>query len=104
MNLHPEILKEAKFLNKPNTRDELFHVVNQIEERFSVAEERRNVEKGTRENNSRGESPGRFQRHAQAQPPRKIKFWDCGQIGHVRNRCPARDGAVGGTSRDRRAT
>ena len=34
MNLHPEILKETAFLNPPNTREELFRVVNQIEERF----------------------------------------------------------------------
>jgi len=90
MNLHPEILKEAAFLNKPNTRDELFHVINQIEERFSVAEERRSVEQGTRRNNSWGESPGRFQRHGQAQPPRRIKCWNCGQTGHVHNKCPNR--------------
>jgi len=106
MNLHPEILMEAAFLNKPNTRDELFHDVDQIEERLSVAEERRSVEKGTRENNSRGVSPGRFQRHAQAQPPRKIKCWNCGQTGHVRNKCPYKKATptIGGEYIKRRQT
>jgi len=104
MNLHPEILKEAAFLNRPNTRDEVFRVVNQIEERFCVAEERRNMERETRKNYGRGDSPDRFQRHGQAHPPRKIKCWKCGQTGHVRDRCPLRDREVEGTSRDWRAT
>ena len=47
MNLHPEILKETAFLNLPNTRDELFRVVNQIEQRFCAADERRNMERET---------------------------------------------------------
>jgi len=94
MNLHPEILKEAAFLNRPNTRDELFRVVNLIEERFCVAEERRNMERETRRNYGRGDSPDRFQRHGQDHPPRKIKCWNCGQTGHVRNKCPNRTGTA----------
>ena len=87
MNLHPEILKETAFLNKPYIRDELFRVVNQIEERFCVAEERRNMERETRRNYCHGESPDRPHFYSKDHPPRKIKCWHCGRTGHVRSSC-----------------
>ena len=69
-----------------------------------MAEERRNMERESRRNYGRGESPDRPHRHGKDHPPRKLKFWHCGRTGHVRDRCPLRDREVQGTSRDRRAT
>jgi len=73
MNLHPEILKETAFLNSPNTREELGRVVNQIEERFCVANERRRMQRVTDNNQDRGGLPDRPHRYDRAHPPRKLK-------------------------------
>ena len=73
MNLHPEILKETAFLNSPNTREELGRVVNQIEERFCVANERRRMQRVTDNNQDRGGLPDRPHRYDRGHPPRKLK-------------------------------
>ena len=49
-----------------------------------MADERRNMERETRRNYGRGESPDRPHRYG------KLKCWHCGQTGHVRNKCPNR--------------
>ena len=43
-NLHPNILKQAAFLDKPSTRRELIGVIGLIEERMSIAAERQKTE------------------------------------------------------------
>jgi len=100
MNLHPEILKETAFLNPPNTREELSRVVNQIEERFCVVEERRRIERENGSNRGRGKSPDRPHRYDRDHPPRKLKCWNCGRTGHLRDKCPLRQREGQGTSRD----
>ena len=90
MNLHPDILKETAFLNPPHTREELGRVVNQIEERFCVAEERRRTQREDDSNHGRGELPDRPHRYNGDHPPRQLKCWKCGRMGHARNKCPNR--------------
>jgi len=98
MNLHPQILKATAFLNPPHTREELCRVVTQIEERFSVADERRRIERETHSNDGRGESPDRPDGYGRDRPPRKLKCWHCGRMGHVRNKCPNKTGIKYGKS------
>jgi len=103
MNLHPEILKETAFLNPPHTREELCRVVNQIEKRFSVSDERRRMERETHSNHGRGGSSDRPDSYGRDRPPRKLKCWHCGRMGHVRDKCPLRHREGQGTPRDRAA-
>ena len=100
MNLHPDILKETVFLNPPHTREELGRVVNQIEERFCVAEERRRMQREDDSNHGRGELPDRPHRYNRDHPPRQLKCWNCGRTGHFHDQCPLREREGRSTSRD----
>jgi hypothetical protein len=91
MNLHPDILKEAAFLDKPCSREELIRVVNLIEERFSVARERQKLEQVENGSDRSEHFSGGFQRRTHTQVVRNIKCWNCGRMGHVQNRCPSKE-------------
>jgi len=90
MNFHPDILSHAAFLDQPRTRRELYRVIGQIEERFSIQEERDRLRRGNERVSSSGVSP-RSPRHKTRGPgERQVRCWDCGQLGHVRTNCPSR--------------
>jgi hypothetical protein len=40
MNLHPQVLSQAAFLEKPRSHKDLYRLVGLIEEKFSVLKER----------------------------------------------------------------
>jgi len=96
MNLHPNVLKQAAFLDKPSTRKELMGVISLVEERMSVAAERRRVDSVGDGGNVNNGPSGNFQRGVHS-PGRRdvIKCWHCGRTGHVRSRCPGKDMAPG---------
>jgi len=57
MNFHPDILKQAVFLDKPRSRKELTRVIGLIEERFSILGDRQGSEHvDGRRNINRGSS------------------------------------------------
>ena len=96
MNLHPNILKQAAFLDKPCTHKELTGVISLIEERMSMAAERRKMDSvGDRGNVSKNPS-GNIRREVRSPGGRGVvKCWHCGRTGHVRSRCPGKDMAPG---------
>ena len=90
MNLHPDILNQAAFLDKPRSRKELGRVVGLIEEKFSILSEReRLAQVKSRGNDSRG-PPSNSQRRTRTPVKGPVKCWDCGQMGHVRSSCSRR--------------
>ena len=99
MNLHPDILNNAAFLEKPRTRRELYRVIGLLEERFSVQEERERLGRIGNRASEGLSSPGDFP-HSPRRKPRgpgqgQIRCWDCGQMGHVRSGCPAQNTSSG---------
>jgi hypothetical protein len=62
MNLHPSILAQAAFLEKPHSRAQLYSAVGLIEERFSVLRERQRTQSVTN-TSSGGGSRGRESSH-----------------------------------------
>ena len=46
-NFHPDILRQAAFLDKPTTRKELRRVIGLVEERIAIAAERRRMDSVT---------------------------------------------------------
>jgi hypothetical protein len=62
MNLHPSILAQAAFLERPHSRAQLYSAVGLIEERFSVLRERQrtqSVPNASRGDSSRGRETSR---------------------------------------------
>jgi len=62
MNLHPDILKQAAFLDKPTTRKELRCVIGLVEERIAIAAERRRLDNVTAKGNASNGPYGNFRR------------------------------------------
>ena len=46
-NFHPDILRQAAFLDKPTTRKELRRIIGLVEERIAIAAERRRMDSVT---------------------------------------------------------
>jgi hypothetical protein len=89
MNLHPRILGQAAFLEKPRCRKELYRLVGLMEERFSIMQERNRSSRadvGANDSESRGGSFARGRPRGPTTGP--IRCWDCGQLGHTRRACP----------------
>jgi hypothetical protein len=87
MNFHPSVLAQAAFLDKPRSLMELYSVVGLIEEKFSVAEERRRTDGVS--GFSRG--GGGVSRDASRSPRAGTELprcWGCGRSGHFRRDCP----------------
>jgi len=88
MNLHPDILKQAAFLDKPATRKELIRVIGLVEERMAIAAERRRVDNVTAKGNVSSGPSGNFRREVFSPGGRRvIKCWHCSRTGHVRSSC-----------------
>jgi hypothetical protein len=79
MNLHPSILAHSAFLERPHSRDQLYKVIDLIEEKISVAKARNNP------------SPTPTSEKQDVAPPRGqaqlIKCWKCGRYSHVQHNC-----------------
>jgi hypothetical protein len=88
MNLHPQVLSQAAFLEKPRSRKKLYRLVSLNEEKFSVLKERGRLgpelSRGGR-NGSGGEGRHREDRDKSRAPVRGWLCWGCGQHGHVRS-------------------
>ena len=96
MNLHPDILRQAVFLDKPTTQKELRRVINLVEERIAIADERRIVSNVSADVKVSNSSSGNLQRRT-FDPNRRrvIKCSHCGRVGHVRSRCPGKGNTPG---------
>jgi hypothetical protein len=92
MNLHPDVLKQAALLNRPQLRLELYQVLGLIEERCSVQREREKRERDVSSVRDGGVRPWDASRithrktEAAAEAP--VKCWGCGRPGHVKRHCP----------------
>jgi len=103
MNLHPQVLSQAAFLEKPRSRKDLYRLAGLIEEKFSVLKERGRlgpeVTRGA-PNSSGGGGRPRDDRGNPRGPERgSVRCWECGQQGHVRRSCPGRNAPSGNGQR-----
>jgi hypothetical protein len=92
MNIHPDMLIHAAFIDRPRTRKELNDVVRLIEERGSVSKERERQLGGSqvshvREVGSRGRLNNTPKREGFTKATKPV-CWGCGQSGHVSRNCP----------------
>jgi len=103
MNLHPQVLSQAAFLEKPRSRKELYRLVGLIEEKFSVLKERSRlgpeVTRGGGNGSDCGGRPRDDRRDPRAPVRGSVRCWQCGQQGHVRRSCPQRDAPSGNVQR-----
>jgi hypothetical protein len=90
MNLHPSVLAQEAFFERPRSRKDLYSVVGLIEEKFSVLKERQRTQSG--DAISRG-SELRNQAQSRNIPansrPRGCCI--CGGFGHTRRNCRQRN-------------
>jgi hypothetical protein len=86
MNLHPSVLAQAAFLDRPRSRDQLHSTVGLIEEKLSVLKERRQVQSAL--GASSGSGPrGREISRNKPPTPQSPRCWNCGRSGHIRRDC-----------------
>jgi hypothetical protein len=85
MNLHPAVLAQSSFLDRPRSRKELLHVVGLIEERAAVAQERCKMRFSEKARRIALKTP-----HGNARVVGRavMKCWNCNQVGHLRRACP----------------
>ena len=102
MNLHPSILAQAAFSERPRSRRQLTNATGLIEGKLSVLKERQENQPVTpnfSRSNPRGREPSRNARTG----PRSVKCWSCGHFGHVRRDCRQKAPQPGKWAKARRA-
>jgi hypothetical protein len=89
MNLHPDILAQSAFVDRPRSRKELYDVVGMVEEKMAVVRERqRNL--ATQQITSREEPRDSTGRQNVVDHSRPLKCLFCGRLGHVQRNCDRR--------------
>jgi len=82
MSIHPHVLAQVAFLERPHSRKELHNAVPLIEEKFSVLKERQWTQSrkvtASREESRRTEAS----RNASVNS-HTPKCWNCGCLGHM---------------------
>lgn len=103
MNLHPQILSQAAFLERPRSRQDLYRLVGLIEEKFSVLKERERLgqepTRGGRHGSGGGGGPRDDRGHPRGPVRGPVRCWGCGRHGHVRGSCPERNAQAGNAQR-----
>jgi len=94
MNLHPSILAQAAFLERPRSREELYNAVGLIEEKGSVLKERQRTQSAYVSPSGSGLLNHEPSRNVPTNS-RPNKCWNCGRLGHVRRNCRQRDSIPG---------
>jgi len=100
-NLHPQVLSQAAFLEKPRSRTELYRLVGLIEETFSVLKERARLGPEVTRGGRNGSGGGGRPRDDNPRTPVRgsVRCWECGQQGLVRRSCPGRNAPSGNAQR-----
>jgi hypothetical protein len=95
MNLHPQVLSQSAFLEKPRSRKDLYRFVGLIEKKFSVLKERARLGPKLTRRGRHGTGGGGSLRDDRSNPRapvrEPVRCWGCGQHGHVRRSCPERN-------------
>jgi hypothetical protein len=86
MNLHPSVLAQAAFLDRPHSRDQLYSAVGLMEEKFSVLRERQRVQSVSSASSGSGSRGREMSRNKQLNP-QSPRCWNCGRPGHIRRNC-----------------
>jgi hypothetical protein len=71
INFHPGVLAQAAFLDRPRSLKEMYNIVGLLEEKFSVAGERRRMEEET----LRSRRGGGVSRDASSSTPSRTGGW-----------------------------
>ena len=89
MNLHPDILAQSAFVDRPRSRKELYDVVGMVEEKMAVVRERqRNL--ATQQIVSREEPRDRVGCRNVSDQSRPLECCFCGRLGHIQRNCHRR--------------
>jgi hypothetical protein len=103
MNLHPQVLSQAAFLEKPRSRKELYRLIGLIEETFSVLKESGRLGPEVTRGEGNGSSGGCCPRGNRGNPRApvrgSVRCWECEQQGHVRRSYPERNAPSGNVQR-----
>jgi len=86
MNLHPDILAHAAFVDRPHSRKELYDRIGIVEEKMAVVRERQRNESSQPVAGEREQRKGEVRRNVldYSRPP---KCWCCGRLGHIQRNC-----------------
>jgi len=104
MNLHPTILAQSTFVDRPHSRKELYEIVGITEEKFAVNSGRRRNQVSQQGRTMPGSQGRRIDRN-DSSASRSIECWECGLLGHVQRFCHSKrsqsgNGQVPGGFRD----
>jgi hypothetical protein len=89
MNLHPDILAQSAFVDKPRTRKELYDVIGIVEEKMAVVRARQ-CNLATQQIAGREELRNSTGRQNVVDRSRSLKCWICGRLGHIQRNCNRR--------------
>ena len=89
MNLHPDILAQSAFVDKPRTRKELYDVIGIVEENMAVVRARQ-CNLATQQIAGREELRNSTGRQNVVDRSRSLKCWICGRLGHIQLNCNRR--------------
>jgi hypothetical protein len=95
MNLDPDILAQAAFLDRPKGIKNLNRVVGLIEERISASREKLRTNPHNKGESRGGKKPRDAPRQGRGNTSRvadgTVECWGCGQTGHYQIACPQRN-------------